>query len=60
MVSTTRLIFDLKTEKWSDLVPGEVPKIFVNWNHSPDFKYLYYVTGGAEPQVIRMRVADRP
>lgn len=26
---------------------------------SPDYKYLYYTTGGAEPQALRIRIADR-
>jgi eukaryotic-like serine/threonine-protein kinase len=46
--------FDLRTQKWSDLVLGPV----VNWAMSPDYKYLYYTTGGAEPEAFRMRIAD--
>ena len=30
----------------------------VNWAHSPDYKYVYYTTGGAEPMVLRVRLAD--
>ena len=26
--------------------------------HSPDYKYLYISAGGAEPEVLRFRVAD--
>jgi hypothetical protein len=29
-------IFDVKTQKWSDLVLGNVPGSGVNWAHSPD------------------------
>jgi hypothetical protein len=25
---------------------------------SPDYKYLYYTTGGAEPEALRIRLAD--
>jgi DNA-binding winged helix-turn-helix (wHTH) protein/Tol biopolymer transport system component len=46
--------FDLKTQKWSDLVSGPV----VGWNMSPDYKYLYYTTGGAAPEALRLRLAD--
>ena len=49
------LTFDLKTQKWSDLVSAAV----VNWATSPDGKYLYYTTGGAEPKAMRIRLADR-
>jgi hypothetical protein len=52
-------IFDIRTQKWSDLVPGKVPGSVVNWAHSPDYQYVYYTTGGAEPQVLRIRLADR-
>ena len=51
-------VFDMKTQKWSDLLPGATSTIFVNWSHSPDYKYLYYTTGGTDPQVVRMRLAD--
>jgi hypothetical protein len=55
---TKLLVFDAKTQKWSDLVPGPIPRGVVNWSHAPDFKYVYYTTGGAEPQVLRVRLAD--
>jgi hypothetical protein len=53
------MVFDMKTQKWSDLLPGTTPAIFVNWLHSPDYKYLYFATGGTNPQVSRVRLADR-
>jgi hypothetical protein len=31
----------------------------VNWNLSPDGKYFYFTTGGAESKVQRLRFADR-
>ena len=49
------LTFDFKTQKWTDLVAGN----FVSWNMSPDRKYFYFTTGGAEPQAQRLRFADR-
>jgi len=52
-------VFDVRTQKWSDLVPGKVPGIVVNWAHSPDYQYVYYTTGGAEPKAMRIRLADR-
>ncbi len=54
----TILAFDVNTQKWSDLVPGPIPGGVINWTHSPDFKYVYYTTGGAEPQAWRVRLAD--
>ena len=48
------LTFDFKTQKWSDLVSADV----VNWATSPDYKYLYYTTGGTEPKAMRIRLAD--
>jgi Tol biopolymer transport system component len=53
------VVFDLKTQKWSDLVPGPIPGSVVNWAHSPDYKYVYYTTGGADPQALRVRLSDR-
>ena len=48
------VIFDFKTQTWSDLLPGDVG----NWAHSLDYKYLYYTTTGTEPKVMRIRIAD--
>jgi Tol biopolymer transport system component/tRNA A-37 threonylcarbamoyl transferase component Bud32 len=59
-LATSRpMVLDVKTQKWSDLLPGTTPTIFVNWLHSPDYKYLYFATGGTDPQVSRVRLADR-
>ena len=52
----TLKIFDTKSRTWSTLVEG---KIITNVSHSPDYKYVYYTTGGPEPQVIRVRLSDR-
>jgi WD40-like Beta Propeller Repeat len=48
--------YDFKTQKWSDLVSS--PDKFVNWETSSDGKYFYYSTGGNNPTVFRMRLAD--
>ena len=53
------MIFDLKTQKWSDLVSATLPGYMVNVEHSPDYKYVYYTTGGPGPMAFRVRLADR-
>jgi WD40 repeat protein len=63
LVAATRdhkrlVVFDVKTQKWSDLVSFTPPGTVVNWFHSPDYKYVYYTTGGSEPQALRVRLAD--
>ena len=55
---TKLMIFDVRSQKWSDLVPGKVPGSVINYAHSPDYGYVYYTTGGAEPQALRIRLAD--
>jgi eukaryotic-like serine/threonine-protein kinase len=55
---TKILALDVKRQKWSDFVPGPIPGGVINWTHSPDYKYLYYTTGGADPQALRVRLAD--
>ena len=52
--TTKFLTFDFRTLKWTDLATGT----FVNWAVSPDGKYLYFTTGGAEPEALRLRFAD--
>lgn len=56
---TDLLLFDVRTQHWSDLVRDMKPGTVVNWAHSPDYKYLYYTTGGTDPKVIRVRISDR-
>ncbi len=46
--------FDLKTQKWSDLLAGD----FVNWVVTQGGKYLLFTTGGADPKLQRLRFAD--
>jgi hypothetical protein len=52
------VIFDVKTQRWSDLVSATMPGYIGNWAHSPDYKYVYYTTAGVEPMVFRIRLAD--
>jgi Tol biopolymer transport system component/predicted Ser/Thr protein kinase len=59
LVTSRPMVFDMKTQKWSALLPGATSTIFVNWLHSPDYKYLYFATGGPDPQVSRVRLTDR-
>lgn len=49
------MIFDLRTGTWADLVAATLE----NWINSPDGKYVYYASGGAESSIRRIRVADR-
>jgi hypothetical protein len=52
--STKLLYFDFKSQKWSELLSGN----FVTWSASLDGKYLYFTTGGAEPQAKRIRLSE--
>jgi serine/threonine protein kinase len=52
--NTKFLYFDFKSQKWSELLSGN----FVNWSVSLDGKFLYFTTGGAEPQVKRVRLSE--
>ena len=49
-------IFDLRTRKWTDVATN--PDKFVNWEASADGKYFLYSTGGNNPGIFRMRLAD--
>jgi len=55
--STKLVVFDIKTRKRSDLIAN--PNGFLNWIVSPDGKYFFYQTGGNDPKIFRMRMADR-
>jgi hypothetical protein len=56
---TSLKVFNVKTQQWSTVVAGTKPSTVVNWAHSPDYQYLYYTSGGPEPKVVRVRLADR-
>ena len=47
--------FDLRTQKWSELLATS----FVNWALTLDGNYVYLTTGGAEPELRRLQIADR-
>lgn len=49
------LIFDFKTKKWTDVFTATIENTMI----SPDNKYLYFTTGGAESKLERFRFADR-
>jgi eukaryotic-like serine/threonine-protein kinase len=51
---TKLLTFDFKTLKWTDLTSAAITAVAI----SPDRKFLYYTTGGAEPKAWRLRFAD--
>lgn len=51
--------FNLKTKKWSDFAPDILDDNVVNSMLSPDDKYLYFTTRGAEPKALRLRLADQ-
>ena len=53
------MVFDVRTQRWSDLLSFTPLGYVVNWAHSPDDKYVYYTTGGADPKAFRIRMADR-
>jgi len=47
--------FDLRTNQWSHLV--STPNL-LHWMPSVDGKYMYYMTGGDDPEVLRVRFSD--
>jgi Tol biopolymer transport system component len=49
------MIFDFKTQEWTALYTGSLAR----WALSLDRKYVYIATGGADPEVLRVRFADR-
>ncbi|MGC1297803.1 MAG: hypothetical protein WA869_22460 [Alloacidobacterium sp.] len=49
------LTYDFKTQKWTDLFAATVENTML----TPDNKYLYFTTGGAESKLERFRFADR-
>jgi serine/threonine protein kinase/Tol biopolymer transport system component len=59
-ISTNKfLTFNLRTRKWTDFASGISGEDIRRWKLSPDGKYLYYVTRGLDPKVLRFRIADR-
>jgi len=56
---TKLMVLDAGAQQWSELVSFTAPAYLVNWVHTPDYKSLDYTTGGAEPMLFRVRLADR-
>jgi eukaryotic-like serine/threonine-protein kinase len=56
---TKLMVFDFRTQQWSELVSFTAPGYVVNWIHSPDYKSVDYITGGTDPMLLRVRLADR-
>jgi dipeptidyl aminopeptidase/acylaminoacyl peptidase len=56
---TKLMVFDVRTQQWSELVSFTAPGYVVNWIHSPDYKSVDYITGGADPMLFRVSLADR-
>ncbi|MBZ5582658.1 MAG: serine/threonine-protein kinase [Acidobacteriia bacterium] len=56
---TKLMTFDVRTQQWSDLASFTAPGYVVNWVHTPDYKSVDYITGGADPMLFRVRLADR-
>jgi DNA-binding winged helix-turn-helix (wHTH) protein/Tol biopolymer transport system component len=46
--------FSFRTQRWQDMASGW----FVNWFVGADQKYLYCTTGGPEPRILRIGLAD--
>lgn len=56
---TKLMVFDVRTQQWSELVSFTAPGYLVNWVHSPDYKSVDYITGGTDPMLWNVRLADR-
>jgi eukaryotic-like serine/threonine-protein kinase len=55
--ATNFVTFNLNTQEWTQLIPGRLGDI-ERWMISPDAKYLYFTTRGADPKAMRFRVVD--
>jgi hypothetical protein len=56
---TKLMVFDARTQQWSELVSFTAPGYVVNWIHSPDYKSVDYITGDTDPMLLGIRLADR-
>jgi hypothetical protein len=52
--STSLVLFDFQTEKWSEL--AKVRSAFLNW--SKDGKYIYFLRWLDNPAVLKIGIAD--
>jgi Tol biopolymer transport system component len=53
--SMTLLLFDFRTQKWTELAKGSLG--WLNWSH--DGQYVYVLDYRGEDAVIRIRISDR-
>jgi serine/threonine protein kinase/Tol biopolymer transport system component len=53
------ITFSFKTGKWTDFAPGSLSEPIMDYQMSPDYKYFYFTTRGAEPKAMRYRVSDQ-
>ncbi len=54
---TSLVAFNLKTRQSTRLTP-DLPGAIEHWMLSPDGKYMYFSTAGAESKAMRVRIAD--
>ena len=52
------ILFNHKTNAWSDWPIEPEPRGISRWGVSPDHQYLYYATSGTEPELMRVRVGE--
>jgi hypothetical protein len=51
-------LLDQKTQTWSDWAIEPKPNAVSQWGVSPDHQYLYYVTSGTDPQLMRVHIGE--
>ncbi len=56
---TKLLVFDLRAQQWSELVSFTAPGYLVDWANTPDYQSVDYSTGGPNPMLFRVRLANR-
>ena len=52
------VVLDLNTQKWSALGLNAKSNLITRWGVSPDYKYLYYTSGGPDPELVRFGLSD--
>jgi Tol biopolymer transport system component len=52
------VVLDLNTQKWSALGLDAKSNLITRWGVSPEHKYLYYTTGGPDPELVLFRLGD--
>jgi hypothetical protein len=56
---TKLMVFDVKAQRWSELVSFTAPGYLVDWADTPDSQSVVYSIGGPNPMLFRVRLADR-